>query len=146
MNKYDFIDEMRKSLAGKIEQSDLEETIRYYQDYIDIEIKKGKLEEEVLMLLGEPRLLAKSILAANNGGQTSQPEYRNLENSEEESFARENSRRKNIPLWVFLILGIILIVILLILVSSVIWFLLPVLIPVVMVVFLIRWFQKNKQP
>ena len=144
MNKYDFINEMRKNLAGKLEQSVLEETIRYYQDYIDIEMKKGKLEDEVLSLLGDPRLLAKSILAANNVEQGSKHEYQGLESLEDESFAGEDKKRKVVPLWLFLTLGIVVVVILLVVVSSVIWFLLPVLIPVVVAVFLIRWFRKNK--
>lgn len=64
MDKYEFINELQRNLTGKVSAQKLQEIARYYSDYIDSEIKKGKTEEEVLAKLGEPRLLAKSIAQA----------------------------------------------------------------------------------
>lgn len=64
MNKYDFITSLQRHLTGKVSAEKLQELTDYYNHYIDREIRKGKSEEEVLASLGDPRLLAKSIVDA----------------------------------------------------------------------------------
>lgn len=76
MNKYDFITELQKHLTGKVSPQKVQELTRYYQDYIDTEIRKGKTEEEVLSSLGEPRLLAKSIVTAEGMDDYREEDYR----------------------------------------------------------------------
>lgn len=61
MNKYEFVTNLQRHLTGKVTPEKLREITQYYNDYIDSEIRKGKSEEEVLEMLGDPRLLAKSI-------------------------------------------------------------------------------------
>lgn len=65
MNRYEFIERLRSALAGKATQSTINDNIRYYEEYLDTEIRKGKREEDVLQELGDPRLLAKTIVEAN---------------------------------------------------------------------------------
>lgn len=67
MNRQEFIRELRKSMTGQFETAQIQETVDYYEDYIDLQIKKGKSEEEVLRELGDPRLLTKSMRAAGKG-------------------------------------------------------------------------------
>lgn len=62
MNKEQFIDTLRRALYGKIDDYTLSDHIRYYEDYIDQEMRKGRSEQEVLQELGDPRLLARTIL------------------------------------------------------------------------------------
>lgn len=70
MNKYEFVTNLQRHLTGKVTPEKLQEITRYYNDYIDTEVRKGKSEEEVLEMLGDPRLLAKSIVETegNAGG------------------------------------------------------------------------------
>ena len=68
MNKYDFINNLQRHLTGKVSPEQLQDLTRYYNQYIDGEIRKGKTEEEVLASLGDPRLLAKSIISAEGIG------------------------------------------------------------------------------
>ncbi len=65
MNRREFITELRKSMSGSFAPEEIDNTVVYYEDYIDMQIKKGKTEEEVLRALGDPRLLAKSMKAAS---------------------------------------------------------------------------------
>ena len=66
MNKYEFITELQKYLTGKVSTYKLQDLTRYYQDYIDTEIRKGRAEEEVIASLGDPRLLARTIVETSS--------------------------------------------------------------------------------
>ncbi len=65
MNKQEFLDQLRVALAGQLPNYTVDEHIRYYQDYIEMEIRMNKDESQVLSELGSPRLLAKSIIDAS---------------------------------------------------------------------------------
>lgn len=64
MTKNDFILKLRRSLAGKLGSEEISEAASYYEEYIEIHVRKGQKEEQVVELLGDPALLAKSILNA----------------------------------------------------------------------------------
>lgn len=70
MNKQEFIDRLRAALNGRIPASEVEETVNYYQDYINMEMRKGKSQEEVLKALGDPRLIARTIIQTNGASDT----------------------------------------------------------------------------
>ena len=62
MRKEEFMDGLKNALTGEVSQTVLMENLNYYEDYIIIEIRKGRKEEEVLEELGNPRLIAKTII------------------------------------------------------------------------------------
>ena len=66
MNKEQFIDTLRRALYGKIDDYTLQDHIRYYEDYIRQEMGKGWTEQEVLQELGDPRLLARTIVETSS--------------------------------------------------------------------------------
>lgn len=59
MEKKEFLDILRESLAGNVPASEVEENIRYYKDYIENEAES---EEEALKQLGDPHLIARTII------------------------------------------------------------------------------------
>ena len=61
MNKEEFVTKLQQALSGGMASGQVAEHVRYYREYIDSEILKGRTEEEVLAQLGDPRLLARSI-------------------------------------------------------------------------------------
>ena len=65
MDRYEFISTLRTTLTGKVPATMVEDNIRYYEEYIEIQLRQGKSEEEILKGLGDPRLLAKTIIEAN---------------------------------------------------------------------------------
>ena len=62
MTRYEFIQRLRTALSGEVPAPVVEENVRFYDRYISDEIAKGKSEEDVLTDLGDPRLIAKTIL------------------------------------------------------------------------------------
>lgn len=65
MDRYEFISTLRTALTGKVPATTVEDNVQYYEEYIEIQLRQGKSEEEVLEGLGDPRLLAKTIIEAN---------------------------------------------------------------------------------
>lgn len=139
MNKYEFVQSLRKALTGKIDGMELEDIIRYYEDYIDSEIKKGKTESQVLKELGDPRLIAKNIASVNGNGYTSseEREYGRTVWQEEED---TGFGRRKIPGWLIAAFIVLVVVVIFGIAFSVIWSLLPIIIPVFLAVSLYRFF------
>ncbi len=68
MNRQEFIRELRRAMSGSFPAGEIDRTAAYYEDYLDMRLKKGDSEEEILRELGDPRLLAKSMKAASGSG------------------------------------------------------------------------------
>ena len=66
MNKVEFIDMLRRHITEVGDPAFINDTVDYYRDYIDTAIRKGRTEEDVLAELGDPRLIAKSIVASRD--------------------------------------------------------------------------------
>lgn len=84
MKKEEFLQKMRDSLDGQVLDFIISDNINYYSNYIDNEISNGKSEEEVLNMLGDPRLLAKTIIetqGTDNYQNHSYSEYNNDQNN-----------------------------------------------------------------
>lgn len=62
MSKEEFLDTLRKVLARELSESEVADNINYYWNYIEQQIASGKTEEQVLQELGDPRLIARTIL------------------------------------------------------------------------------------
>lgn len=62
--KQEYIDGLRRALTGRIGVNELEGHIRYYEDYITVEGRLRGSEEAVIESLGDPKLIAMSICAA----------------------------------------------------------------------------------
>ncbi|MBD5544015.1 MAG: DUF1700 domain-containing protein [Lachnospiraceae bacterium] len=139
-NKYEFVKSLRKTLTGKIDGMELEDTIRYYEDYIDGEIKKGKPEAQVLEELGDPRLLAKNIASVKGTGSAGgfYGEEDGQSSWEREDFGGSGGRR--VPGWLIVVLILFVVIVILGVAFSVIWSLLPVIIPVFIVISIFRFF------
>lgn len=65
MNKQEFIDNLRRSLSSINDYNFVNDTVAYYENYIETQIRMGKTEEQVMRELGDPRLIAKSIKATH---------------------------------------------------------------------------------
>lgn len=59
MTKQQFLSELRMALEGNIPSQEIEENIRYYASYFQ---ESGKTEREVCEELGDPRLIARSLI------------------------------------------------------------------------------------
>lgn len=105
MSKQEFLDGLRRSLASGMESQEINEHINYYSQYIDSQIRMGTSEEEVMASLGEPRLIAKTLLGME-GMETVTEEYVEDESAQDANYRYFNINGKTlkIPGWLFTIL------------------------------------------
>lgn len=167
MNKQEFIDRLRAALNGRIPASEVEETVNYYQDYINMEMRKGKSQEEVLKALGDPRLIARTIIQTNGasdtvyGAQTNgyqDSHYRRdgyqgdsyqstgyqSADYHREAYQRENHsshRTIRIPGWLLTILIMLVTILIIGIVFSVLSFLAPLIIVMMAVILMVKLFR-----
>ncbi len=124
MTKYEFLNELKISLSGSVSDSVLKENLEYYDEYISSEMRHGKSEAEIFKALGEPRLIARTII------DTSDPDHSTRdyadesweESAEEPKSGRKSGREKKrtkgttLPkVRLYLILALLLILVLLVL-------------------------------
>ena len=64
MSKNEFLSVLRGRITGQIPTREVESQIDYYAAYIDGRIGAGLTEEEAVEELGDPRLIAKTVIAA----------------------------------------------------------------------------------
>ena len=105
MSKQEFLDGLRRSLAGGMEPQKVQEHISYYSEYIDTQIRMGISEEAIMTSLGEPRLIAKTLLEME-AVESKTEEYVEQDNVEKpkERFFEIKGRKIRIPQWLFTIL------------------------------------------
>jgi len=68
VNKNEFLQALKGELTNSVSGEVIEEQLRFYSDYINTEIAKGRREEEVVAELSAPNLLARSIIEAAEAG------------------------------------------------------------------------------
>ena len=140
MTKQEFLDGLRRSLAGGLEAGEINEHIRYYSDYIDSQIRMGVREEEVMASLGEPRLIAKTLLGME-GVETVTEEYIEDESRVDANYRYFNINGKTlkIPGWLFTILVCVISFCVLTIVFALVTRLLPLFFMIMFGVFLYRF-------
>lgn len=119
MKKKKFLKKLKESLNGQVSREVLQEQLEYYDRYIEEEISKGYEEKEIISRLGEPRLLAKTIIETQ-GNQDFH--YKEEQYNNEESDGKINWNR---------MLGIGIGVLIIILVALVLFSILRLLLPVI---------------
>lgn len=156
MNKQEFIDGLRTALNGSVSPGLVQENVNYYEDYINTEVRKGKSEGEVLQSLGDPRLIARTIVETNKIEDKSETQqsssyqgsgyYSSYRSSgyQEQRYSyntTENKKHFKLPWWAWMIIVILIVGVVLSAVFSVLTFLAPVILPIIVVVFLVKLFR-----
>lgn len=133
MSKQEFIEGLRRSLSSINDYTFVNDTIAYYENYIESGIRMGRTEAEVMQELGDPRLIAKSIRATHvpeNGeehegyNQFEKNPYDNIQRSPQTMF-QFNGRQINMPAWLIKVIGILILIVVLFVVSTVLRWLSP---------------------
>ncbi len=68
MKKQEFLDGLREALHGELPNAAVEENLRFYRDYIETEMRKGRSEKVVMEELGDPRLIARTLIDTSTMG------------------------------------------------------------------------------
>lgn len=67
MDRNEFLDILREQLVGNMQEGKAAAHVRYYEDYIQSQVRGGRPEQEVLEELGDPRLIAKTLIDTDGG-------------------------------------------------------------------------------
>lgn len=132
MNKQEFIEQLRRNLSSINDYAFVNDTISYYENYIESQIRMGKSEEEVMQELGDPRLIAKSIRATHTeeadeestnayGGYQKDTDY----GKRSHTLLNINGRQIHMPAWLLKILTVFIVIVVLFLVFTILRWLAP---------------------
>ena len=150
MTRAEFLEELRLALQGNITQAKVNENLRYYENYIIEESRKGKTEEQIIAQLGNPRLIARTIIdTSEQMGNTYDESY--YENQKEENKYQRGFHmnqkgdgrwdirygRFRINSWYGALIAILFMILVLFIVGNIMIFLLPVFIVIFIIWFII---------
>lgn len=149
MDKTEFINQLQMSLNGKLDPQDVNENVRYYEDYINTQIRMGRSEADVLNTLGSPRLIARTITDAS--GITAQDDEETVQSQD---YRREGKRFSwasrilakffLLPKWAKNVIGLVIMVMVLSLIFTILKALLPIILVLMIVVLMAKFFRELK--
>jgi uncharacterized membrane protein len=149
MTRQEFITELRTALEGQVSRAVLQDNINYYETYIMQESRKGRTEEEVLEELGNPRLIAKTIIDSTPEEEAGQ-EYHSYqeERYEQEPEFTVNGRaysgwKAKAMKWTTIIALIGIVIGIIALVAGVISLLAPILVPLLIIILVVRMLSRK---
>lgn len=135
MRQEEFLQSFREALTGKVSDTIIQENVNYYRNYISNEVRNGKTEDVVLQALGDPRLLAKTIIESNkfangdesyasdNSGWSFQGNRANQNTQEQHGDVKKTIKLQG---WLVLLFGIVIVIAVISLVFSVLSMFAPV--------------------
>ena len=151
MTKKEFLDKLRLALNGKVPVDVISDTLNYYEEYINTEIRMGKSEEDVMRLLGDPRLIAKTTIETSgkrensenreNRGSATYSSYSGASGEEGDNEYGHTVRRFHSSGWIWLVLVLLIVLLVISVAFRIIAFFLPILFPILLVVLLVKLFR-----
>ncbi|EOS68709.1 hypothetical protein C818_03524 [Lachnospiraceae bacterium MD308] len=150
MTKREFLDKMREALSNDLAEPAVRENIEYYDVYMTDEIERGRSEEELVEEMGDPWMIARTII------DISEPEDMKLNYVYEEEGQSYNGRQDSYAGqtgffvrggWklVVALLGLIGVLLALVaVVGGIISLVAPILVPVLIIMFVIRLLGRRK--
>lgn len=122
MVKAQFVKQLEEALIGEVPSAVVLDNTKYYENYIQNEIQKGRTESDVMEELGNPRLIARTIIELfksenndyfqSNGEYTENKDTKNRYHYNTNSYNGQDSRFKvfNFNTWFGKVLSWIIIV------------------------------------
>ena len=153
MTREEFLQGLRSALEGNVSSGVLQDNLDYYSQYILDEMRNGKTEAEVVQTLGDPWVIARTIISANDGTDEAVAEEtrgagRNDHIYYENSDAGEDDRPHakvhflGIDTWwkkLLVILSVVLVIVIVVaVITGIISLLAPIIVPIVIVLLIIR--------
>ena len=143
MYRAEFLDILKTQLSGQMHEGKIGAHLRYYEDYIQSKVRAGTPEEEVIAQLGDPRLIAKTLLDTDTGEEVyeesrsySESDAGNYGNQEEKTW----KKKLDLSTWYGKLIVIAVAAVVIFLLISVLAAVLPFLIVLAVILYLIsRW-------
>lgn len=146
MNRQEFLNTLRSQLSGEVSSREVEENIRYYDEYIRDAMENGKSESQILNEIGSPFLIARTIIETSNKangagcqsqGQGSSYQQDENDNRRPESSFRSFNLQTGVPKWLIITGVVVILVVILSILGSAIAILSRFFIPIVVIVLVI---------
>ena len=149
MNRHEFLKQLEHALEAEMNPAKVRGHVDYYRSYIAEEVKNGKSEKEVMDLLGDPWVIARSIIDSPLNETEDQYTYADYEEAEQEApFGTPEIKIKKITGWKIaaVCVGIVLILALVIsLLTGLISMLAPVLVPLFVIWIVLRIVENHRR-
>lgn len=148
MTKIEFLEKLEKELRANVDMQTVRENVEYYDGYIRGEAANGRSESAVLDELGDPWVIARTII--DTQGTKGQEEY--VYDAPQENYSRNASGPVKTHFWaldtwwkkLLLILGIVgIISIILSVVAGIVSLAAPILIPVLIVMMVVKLLKRK---
>lgn len=95
----EFLDILKTQLSGQMHEGKIAAHLRYYEDYIQSKVRSGVEEEEVIHQIGDPRLIAKTLLDTDTGEDVYEESQSYVDNEGESSQGKQKSYRLDLSTW-----------------------------------------------
>lgn len=148
MTKNEFLDRLREALGNDLAAPMVQENVDYYDQYILDEVKGGKSEEDVIEELGDPWVIARTVIDAAEGmqGTGSESGYAYESDGQGYGYERQGGYVKRVETsgrgwWklIVMLLGIIGVLIAVVaVVGGIISLVAPILLPLLIIMIIIR--------
>lgn len=165
MNKEEFLQKLQETLSGAVPPEVVRDNLQYYGGYIRDERKKGRAESEIMEELGDPRMIARTIIDTTPGGGGNFEEYTGGygfgdwgytsgqdSSTDTGSYGSGTNQQTgsfhvyDLNKWYYKVLGVIILIavftLIIAIVSGILTLLIPLL-PVILVVMILMWFLRG---
>lgn len=153
MTRSEFLGKLKEALENELSGYLVQDNINYYNNYIMDEVKKGRNEEEVVAELGDPWVIAKTVIGSSEaqgnckGNNTYEPKQRKDPRQEQESTG--NLKLFGLNSWwkkLLLVLGIIgVFAIIIAVIGGIFSLVMPLLVPILVIVCVFRLIGRTRR-
>ena len=148
MYRAEFLDILKTQLSGQMHEGKISAHLRYYEDYIQSKVRAGTPEEEVIAQLGDPRLIAKTLLDTDTDtGEEVYEESRSYSENDTGDYGKKEEKnwkkKLNLSTWYGKLIVIAAAAAIIFLLISVLAAVLPFLIVLAVVLYLISRLRKR---
>lgn len=155
MTRQEFLEQLKTSLQGEVSAQVLQENLRYYDDYIASEARNGRAESEVIDEIGDPRLIARTIIDTTAGSKSVFESYEETDTGYGQGrsgYSRDSSGSSihfyDFSKWYVKLAAAVIVMLIVIMLLAIIGGLLSLLIPmlpIIGMIILIIWFTQRRQ-
>ena len=157
MSKTEFLDILYSQLSGQMPEGNVAAHVQYYRNYIEDEQQKGRTETDVLNELGDPRLIARTLLDTEVGsgnpqtGGTYSASYSETDSGYNEydssasaqGHVKRHSFKLDLSTWYGKVAVILIAAVILLLLVTILGVLIPVMIVAGVIMYIVSQFRKR---
>ena len=148
MSRREFLEILRGQLSGQMAQGRAAAHVRYYEDYIQSQVRSGRSEADVLAELGDPRLIdtddSAEVYDESGYSEESYGADDYADNGTEDGTGKVRSFKLDLSTWYGKAIVIAIAALIVIFLTTVLVAVAPFLIIFGVVLYLISWYRKKK--